>query len=110
MARFSSASMRNQLKRRANGVFLVSASAVFVLVVFLLFMKFYEPLLRFFLAHKPVFYAMPTLSVLFGLVVWLGFDAVFGVIPRTTSYLGMPDRYVRGTCPRCATCSCRRRP
>ena len=67
-----------------------------LLAVFLLFMKFYEPLLRFFLAHKIVFYSMPVASVLLGLVVWLGFDSVFGFIPRATSRLGIPDQAVRG--------------
>jgi len=67
-----------------------------LLAAFLVFMRFYEPMLRFFLAHKLVFYAMPALSVLFGLVVWLGFDTVFGVIPWTTSQVGIPDRHVRG--------------
>ena len=51
--------------------------------VFLLFMKFYERLLRFFLAYKLVFYTLPAGCVLFGLTVWLGFDTVFGLMPAT---------------------------
>ena len=78
-----------------NLIFIVTVIGS-LLGTFLLFMKFYEPMLRFFLAHKAVFYAMPSLSVLFGLVVWLGFDTVFGLIPATTSRLGVPERYVRG--------------
>ncbi|OHB67176.1 MAG: acriflavine resistance protein B [Planctomycetes bacterium RBG_13_63_9] len=67
-----------------------------LLAVFLLFMHFYERLLRFFLAHKAVFYALPTMSVLLGLTIWLGFDRVFGFIPWTTSKLAVPERLVRG--------------
>ena len=46
-------------------------------------MKFYERLLRFFLAYKLVFYTLPAGCVLFGLTVWLGFDTVFGLMPAT---------------------------
>jgi Cu(I)/Ag(I) efflux system membrane protein CusA/SilA len=63
---------------------------------FLLFMKYYEPLLRFFLRHKLLFYCLPTASVLLGLIIWLGFGTVFGVIPWTASTMGMDDATVRG--------------
>ncbi|HUT13286.1 MAG TPA: efflux RND transporter permease subunit, partial [Thermoguttaceae bacterium] len=43
-----------------------------LLAVFLLFMRYYEPVLRFFLAHKLVFYALPVVFVMFGLLGWLG--------------------------------------
>ncbi len=58
-----------------------------LLAVFLLFMRFYEPLLRFFLAHKLLFYTMPAASFLMGLMVWLG-------VPWTASRLGIPDRVI----------------
>jgi Cu(I)/Ag(I) efflux system membrane protein CusA/SilA len=67
-----------------------------LLGAFLLFLRFYESILRFFLAHKLVFYTMPLASVLLGLSVWLGFDSVFGFIPWTTSKVGIPERVVRG--------------
>ena len=67
-----------------------------LLGVFLLFLKFYEPLLRFFLAYKLVFYTMPAGSVLFGLTVWLGFDTVFGLVPATAARLGIAERHIRG--------------
>ncbi len=77
-----------------NLVFIVTLIGS-LLSVFLLFMRFYEPLLRFFLAHKVVFYTMPVGSVLFGLTVWLGFDAVFGLVPATASRLGVAEKHVR---------------
>jgi len=67
-----------------------------LLAVFLLFMRVYEPILRFFLRFKIVFYVMPLLSVLLGLSIWLGFDTVFSIIPRTTNRLGIPENAVRG--------------
>ncbi|MFZ5833609.1 MAG: efflux RND transporter permease subunit [Planctomycetota bacterium] len=63
---------------------------------FLLFMKVYQPLLRFFLRFKPVFYALPAASVMLGLTVWLGFEGVFGFIPRTAAKLGIADSHIRG--------------
>jgi len=67
-----------------------------LLATFLLFMRLYEPILRFFLAHKLVFYAMPAMSVALGMSVWLGFDTVFGVVPWTASKVGIPESAIRG--------------
>lgn len=67
-----------------------------VLGGFLLFLRAYEPLLRFFLAHKGVFYLAPTFSVLLGVSIWLGFDATFYVIPWTASRIGISSEAIRG--------------
>ena len=66
-----------------------------LLATFLLFMRFYEPLLRFFLAHKLVFYAFPLCSILLGLSIWLGFGTVFHFIPWTVEKLGGSEKTVR---------------
>ena len=42
---------------------------------------FYRPFLRWSLDHKAAFLTIPLFLVVFGLTVWLGFDAVFGFIP-----------------------------
>ncbi|HBO43291.1 MAG TPA: acriflavine resistance protein B, partial [Planctomycetaceae bacterium] len=78
-----------------NFIFLFTLIAT-LLGSFLLFMRFYEPLLRFFLRHKPAFYALPAMSILLGMMVWLGFGPVFGVIPWTASQLGFDDSTIRG--------------
>ncbi len=70
-----------------------------LLAALLLFMRFYEPMLRFFLAHKLLFYTMPIGSTVFGLVVWLGFDTVFGLVPATASKLGVAEAAIRGSRP-----------
>ncbi len=67
-----------------------------LLGVFMLFMRWYEPILRFFLAHKALFYAMPAASVLLALSVWLGFETIFGFVPPAASKLGVPESTIRG--------------
>ncbi|NQT36940.1 MAG: efflux RND transporter permease subunit [Planctomycetes bacterium] len=67
-----------------------------LLAGFLLFMHFYAPLLRFFLAHKLLFYCFPVTSCLLGLVVWQGFETIFGFVPATAERCGIAERDVRG--------------
>ncbi len=64
---------------------------------FLLFAKFYEPILRFFLNYKPVFYALPVVSVALGLSVWLGFESVFGFVPPLARKMGVAENTVRSS-------------
>ena len=70
-----------------------------LLVAFLVFLKFYEPLLRFFLKRKWAFYMLPTASVLLGLTIWLGFNSVFGFLPAAASKLGIDPGHIRGSPP-----------
>jgi Cu(I)/Ag(I) efflux system membrane protein CusA/SilA len=58
-----------------------SALILGLLLFFHLFQRFYERVLRYFLARKVLFFALPVGIVLFGLVVWQGFDALFGFVP-----------------------------
>ncbi len=53
-----------------------------VLSIIQLFQYFYEPILRWCLDHKLLFLSLPTLLVLWGATIWLGFDKVFGFLPR----------------------------
>jgi len=66
------------------------ANLAFVLIVtlgllfaFVLFLRVYEPLLRWCLAHKALFLTGPVLAVLAGATVWLGADRVFGWLPAS---------------------------
>jgi len=43
----------------------------------------YARMLRWFLAHKAVFLALPAAIIVVGYTAWLGFDRVFGVIPAS---------------------------
>ena len=80
----------------ARNLIFIGTLIATLLAVFLLFRRFYDPMLRFFLAHKIVFYALPIVSVCLGLTIWLGFDRLFGIIPRITTRLGIAEKHVRG--------------
>jgi Cu(I)/Ag(I) efflux system membrane protein CusA/SilA len=62
-----------------------------------LFQRFYEPLLRFFLRRKKLFFAIPAVIVLFGFTIWLGFDKTFSPIRKGLGMLGVDDETVRST-------------
>jgi len=52
-----------------------------LLTFFRFFQGYYPRLLAWTLAHKRLFLAGPVLIILFGLMVWQGFDRVVGVVP-----------------------------
>ncbi len=59
--------------------FLFVAGIVSVVLVFLMSMvRFYEPILRWGLENKWKFLMLPAFTLLFGMLVWLGFDGIFG--------------------------------
>jgi Cu(I)/Ag(I) efflux system membrane protein CusA/SilA len=66
-----------------------------LLGLFRLVERFYAPFLRWFLAHKLVFLAMPATIVLLGYTGWLGFGTVFGFVPRMAENLGLKAETVR---------------
>jgi copper/silver efflux system protein len=59
-----------------------------VLITFKAFIRFYPYLLLKFLEYKKTFLFVPVLIVLLGLNIWLGFENIFGFIPRTFDSLG----------------------
>lgn len=59
-----------------------------LLLLFRLFLLVYEPLLRIALRHKLMFLAVPTLLILMGATVWLGYDRVFGALPTRVHQTG----------------------
>lgn len=60
-----------------------------------IFVDFYPALLRFFIAHKLLFYSIPVLVVALGLMVWLGSARVFGWLPRPQPGEAGPSVYSR---------------
>ncbi|MBN1671766.1 MAG: efflux RND transporter permease subunit [Kiritimatiellae bacterium] len=64
-----------------------------------LFQRFYGRLLRWCLAHKLKFLLMPVLVILFGSTIWLGFDRMFGFVPRGLAVVGIPAQRVRTWAP-----------
>jgi len=79
-----------------NFVF-VAASIGGLLLFFHLFQRVYGDILRWFLAHKIVFCAIPLLLVMAGATVWLGFPAMFGFVPRAAKAVGADPAAVRET-------------
>jgi copper/silver efflux system protein len=70
-----------------------------VLGLFLAFERRYERMLRWTLANRRAFLAAPVVLVVLGLNVWLGFDRVFGVVPRTAEAVGIEASTVRSFRP-----------
>ncbi|TWT51449.1 Cation efflux system protein CusA [Rubripirellula amarantea] len=71
-----------------------------ILGFFTLFQRLlYEPILRWCLNHKLAFLTLPTAILLFGGSAWLGFDKVFGVVPKTLSLIGISETSVRNSRP-----------
>ena len=53
-----------------------------LLAFFVAFQYVYGPLLHWFLKHKLLFMVLPTVIILMGGTVWLGFDSMFGWLPQ----------------------------
>ncbi|MCH8839866.1 MAG: efflux RND transporter permease subunit [Planctomycetes bacterium] len=59
----------------------------------------YAPILRWCLNHKKLFLVAPTLIVLAGGSVWLGFDTMFGAIPWSVERVGVGADTIRQSRP-----------
>ena len=59
-----------------------------VLGGFKVFIHFYSKILHWCLEHKKVFLTLPVIIILLGMNTWLGFDKVFGFIPKITEQIG----------------------
>ena len=60
-----------------NFIFVAGIVAV-VLVLLMSMVHFYEPILRWGLENKWKFLMLPTFTLLFGMLVWMGFNRIFG--------------------------------
>ncbi len=67
-----------------------------VLGALALFLRFYPRILMWCLDHKGLFLIIPVIIMLLGVNVWLGFDRVFGFIPKSTETLGWNIRETSG--------------
>ncbi|RAL23787.1 hypothetical protein DL240_06435 [Lujinxingia litoralis] len=68
-------------KGMAPNLIVVLAVVGWVLGSFMLFRVAYPTMLRWILAHKGLFLALPAMVVVLGLTIWLGFAATFGWLP-----------------------------
>jgi copper/silver efflux system protein len=65
-----------------NLIFVVGL-IVGLMTLVLLFQHFYVPILRLCLEHKAAFLSIPGLIIVLGVLIWFGFDRVFGFMPRS---------------------------
>jgi len=72
-----------------RNLFFVALMLGSVLGLFGLFALGYRPMLYWSLRYKAIFLSAPLLLVVFGTVVWLGFDRVFGFIATTAERAGI---------------------
>ncbi|WP_345326341.1 efflux RND transporter permease subunit [Novipirellula rosea] len=71
-----------------------------ILGFFTVFQRYlYEPTLRWCLNHKLMFLSIPAVILIWGGCAWLGFDRVFGFVPRTLAAVGVPEAAVRTSSP-----------
>jgi copper/silver efflux system protein len=77
-------------------VFLMVGGA---LLLFRLFERFYGSILRLCLQHKAPFLALIGILILLGACSWLGFDRIFGFLPRTLALVGLREETLRLTPP-----------
>ncbi len=69
--------------------FLFVGSLIGVILAMLMIMiHFYEPILRWCLRHKFTFLMIPVFTVLFGLMIWQGFDKSFGFVRNGVGKIG----------------------
>lgn len=78
-----------------NFLFIVTIIAL-VLGGFALFIRLYPRILLRCLNHKVFFLTIPAIILLIGVNVWLGFDKVFGLIPKATAIIGWNIRESSG--------------
>ncbi len=76
--------------------FLFVAAAIFAMFGFIeVVCHFYTPILTAFLRHKAAFLAVPVVLCLLALTAWLGWNRLWGWIPRTAARVGIAEERVR---------------
>ena len=67
--------------------------------LFRTFQHFYGPILRFFLRRKAVLIVPWAAIIVWGGVIWLGFDGVFGILPGALDRVGLTGDPIRRSAP-----------
>jgi Cu(I)/Ag(I) efflux system membrane protein CusA/SilA len=79
----------------ANFIF-IAAILGLVLGFFAIFLRFYPSILMWCLNHKGLFLMLPVIILLLGANIWLGFDKVFGILPKAVGNVGWDIRESSG--------------
>jgi Cu(I)/Ag(I) efflux system membrane protein CusA/SilA len=78
----------------AKNLIFVAGLVVVLLGFFRLFQFFYPAILRWCLQHKLMFLSIPTVLVLLGASVWLGFDTVFAGVPKAAEKINIDPQSI----------------
>lgn len=73
-----------------NFIFVIGIIA-FILGMLWALVFYYEKILRWCLAHRWKFMLLPLFTVLFGVMIWLGFNSTFGFIAKGFETIGWKD-------------------
>lgn len=79
----------------APNILFVGGTVAVVLSLLWLLVIYYEQILRWCLANRTVFLLLPVATVLFGLIIWLGFNRTFGFVASGLETIGWKN--VRNT-------------
>ncbi|SFW36548.1 Cu(I)/Ag(I) efflux system membrane protein CusA/SilA [Sinomicrobium oceani] len=71
----------------SNYLFVILLLAL-ILVALLAVVRYYEPILKWCLVHKGKFLLLPLLTVFLGLMIWIGFPKLFGMVARGGDAIG----------------------
>jgi Cu(I)/Ag(I) efflux system membrane protein CusA/SilA len=82
---------------RSGNLLFVLGTSLGLLLLFSLFRRAYEPILRWCLAHKLLFLSMPVATLVFAACVWLGFGRVFSPLPAALDAVGLEGERMRST-------------
>mgnify|MGYP004701369733 FL=1 len=66
----------------------VAGIILFILTSLMSMVYYYEPILRWALCNKKKFLLLPAFTLLFGVLIWLGFDKTFGFVGNTLEKVG----------------------
>ncbi|MEE4258962.1 MAG: efflux RND transporter permease subunit, partial [Bacteroidales bacterium] len=75
-------------KSLVMNVLFVGILLVIILGAFALLEYFYKKILSWCLNHKAAFLSIPTLLIILGLTIWMGFNTLFGFVASGFDYVG----------------------
>ncbi|EID76127.1 acriflavin resistance protein [Imtechella halotolerans K1] len=71
----------------SNYIFVIVLLSLILLALWSV-VKYYETILRWCLQNKGTFLMLPVITIMLGLVIWLGFPKIFGFVPKTFDKIG----------------------
>lgn len=74
-----------------SNILFVAACIVVILTLLWLLVIYYEQILRWCLSHRWQFMTLPIATILFGFIIWMGFNRTFGFVASGMELLGWKD-------------------